>query len=122
MYDVSDKYRRLGSYYSLLPLKKNRNLFSDTAQKELVSFDPSAYLAELQLNIPEEPSDLNKMLYWEIKTYLPDHNLNYTDKISMMAGIEARVPFLDKELVQFSTRIPPHLKMKGDTTKYLLQN
>jgi asparagine synthase (glutamine-hydrolysing) len=61
------------------------------------------------------------MLYWEMKYFLPDHNLNYTDKMSMANGVEVRVPYLDKELVEFSTTIPPELKMKGTTTKYLLR-
>lgn len=121
MNDITHKENRLVSYYSLLPLKRNRNLFSDALQKEISSFDPSSYLKELLHHIPDEHSDLNHMLYREMKTYLPDHNLNYTDKIGMMAGVEIRVPFLDKELVQFSTRIPVSLKMKGTTTKYLLR-
>jgi asparagine synthase (glutamine-hydrolysing) len=41
--------------------------------------------------------------------------------MSMAHGVEVRVPFLDKELVEFSTTIPPELKMKGTTTKYLLK-
>ena len=39
----------------------------------------------------------------------------------MAHGVEIRVPYLDKELVEFSTTIPPHLKMKGLTTKYILK-
>ena len=61
------------------------------------------------------------MLYWEMKYFLTDHNLNYTDKLSMAVGVEVRVPFLDKELVEFSTKLPPELKLKGKTTKYLLK-
>ena len=56
-----------------------------------------------------------------MKYFLADHNLNYTDKMSMAHGVEVRVPYLDKELVEFSTTIPPSLKMKGLTTKYLLK-
>jgi asparagine synthase (glutamine-hydrolysing) len=61
------------------------------------------------------------MLNWEQKTFLVDHNLNYTDKMGMAVGVEARVPFLDMELVEFSLTIPPELKMKGNETKYLLK-
>lgn len=121
MTDIAHKNSRLLSYYSLLPLKKIQSLFSDNFKKEILHYDPSAFMKELLYTIPDESSDLNRMLFWEIKTYLPDHNLNYTDKISMMSGVEVRVPFLDRELVQFSTRIPPSLKMKGATTKYLLR-
>ena len=61
------------------------------------------------------------MLFWEINTFLTDHNLNYTDKLSMAVGVEVRVPFLDTELVQFSTKIPPQYKLMGNETKYLLK-
>ena len=61
------------------------------------------------------------MLYWDLKFFLTDHNLNYTDKMSMAHAVEVRVPYLDKDLVEFSCRIPPELKMKGTTTKYLLK-
>jgi asparagine synthase (glutamine-hydrolysing) len=61
------------------------------------------------------------MLYWEIKSFLVDHNLNYTDKMGMAVGVEARVPFLDTELVDFSFSIPPNLKMKNGVTKYILK-
>ena len=40
------------------------------------------------------------MLFWEINTFLTDHNLNYTDD-QVALGVEVRVPFLDKDLVSF---------------------
>ena len=64
---------------------------------------------------------LNKMLYWEKKSFLVDHNLNYTDKMSMARSIETRVPFLDVELVNYAAGIDPELKLKGTTTKYILK-
>ena len=79
------------------------------------------YFKDLNKYIPFENSDINKMLFWEINTFLNDHNLNYTDKLSMAVGVEVRVPFLDTELVEFSTKIPPKFKLKGKETKYLLK-
>ena len=61
------------------------------------------------------------MLYWEMKTFMVDHNLNYTDKLGMAAGVESRVPYLDMDLIDFSTKIPPELKMKNGETKYILK-
>lgn len=116
-----DKTSRLKAYYSWLEPEKTQELFSPTIKSQIKLFDPSSYFDNLLDNIPNEKSDLNKMLYWEMRTFLVDHNLNYTDKMSMATGVEVRVPFLDKELVEFSTMIPPHLKMKGTTTKYLLK-
>jgi asparagine synthase (glutamine-hydrolysing) len=56
-----------------------------------------------------------------MKTFLVDHNLNYTDKMSMAEGVEVRVPFLDVELVDFACKINPSLKMRGNETKYILK-
>ena len=61
------------------------------------------------------------MLFWDIKYFLADHNLNYSDKLSMSQGVEVRVPYLDKDLVEFSTRLPVNYKMKGSLTKYILR-
>jgi asparagine synthase (glutamine-hydrolysing) len=43
------------------------------------------------------------------------------DKLSMASAIEARVPYLDHELVEFVLRLPPALKIRRGTTKYLLR-
>ena len=113
---------RRANYFSWLPILEIRKLFSVKTQKLINNFNPNQYLIDnLNQNIPNEKSQLNQMLYWELKYFLTDHNLNYTDKMSMATGIEVRVPFLDLELVEFSTKIPPNLKMKGKTTKYLLK-
>lgn len=108
-------------FFSWIPLKTNKNLFSSDIAGVIQSYNPDEYFTDILHNIPEEKSNLNKLLYLEMKGFLPDHNLNYTDKMSMAASVEARVPYLDIELVNFSTTIPPNLKMKGTTTKYLLK-
>lgn len=79
------------------------------------------YLKDSLANIPDEHEDLNRMLYWDLKYFLADHNLNYTDKMGMAAGVEIRVPFLDLELVDFACHLPVDMKMRGWTTKYLLR-
>ena len=78
-------------------------------------------MQNLLRQIPAATADLDKMLFLEMETFLPDHNLNYTDKMSMAASVEARVPYLDPDLVNFAARLPVHYKMKGNTTKYLLR-
>ena len=113
--------QRMAGYFGWLPLDTNKNLFNDRVRALIGDYDPSRILIDYLKNIPDEKSLLNQMLYWDMKFFLTDHNLNYTDKLSMATGVEVRVPFLDLELVEFSTLIPPHLKLKGTTTKYLLK-
>ncbi len=64
---------------------------------------------------------LNRLLYIDLKTFLPCLNLAYTDKMSMAASTEVRVPLLDDELVALSGRIPPRLKLRGGTRKYVFK-
>jgi asparagine synthase (glutamine-hydrolysing) len=118
--DKTSLERRIG-YFSWLPLSTNKSLFSETFQQLIGDHNPLDFLKCLLTNIPNEKNSLNQMLYWEMKSFLVDHNLNYTDKMSMTVGVEARVPYLDVELVNFATTIPPELKMKGKETKYILK-
>lgn len=112
---------RLTGYYSWLPLDTIKSLFQPHIQKLLVDYYPSDILTQALSNIPNEKEILNHLLYWDLKFFLTDHNLNYTDKMSMAHGVEVRVPFLDKELLEFSTTLPVSLKLKGNTTKYILK-
>lgn len=116
LYSEKDKETQFASMYAWLDKNKVKKIF-----REKIEFQPQEFLINSLSNIPNESSLLNKLLFWDMKYFLTDHNLNYTDKMSMVYGIEVRVPFLDLELVEFSTSIPPELKMKGMETKYLLK-
>jgi asparagine synthase (glutamine-hydrolysing) len=64
---------------------------------------------------------LHRMLYVDTKLWLPDDLLARGDKTSMAASLEARVPLLDHKLVEFAASLPPHMKVRGLTRKYLLK-
>lgn len=68
-----------------------------------------------------DASMLEKMQLLDMKFFLPDHNLAYTDKMSMAESVEVRVPFLDKELTEFAWSVPEKWRMRGTTTKFLLR-
>jgi len=69
----------------------------------------------------ESTSDIDRMLALEQRFFLSDHNLIYTDKMSMAAGVEVRVPFLDLELVNFAASIPVEYKIRGNKSKWILR-
>jgi asparagine synthase (glutamine-hydrolysing) len=64
---------------------------------------------------------LSSLQYLDIKSYLPNDILMKVDRMSMAHSIEAREPLLDHRLVEFAATIPPELKMKGATTKYIFK-
>jgi asparagine synthase (glutamine-hydrolysing) len=114
------RLERLTSYYRWTELDNLRAFFQPEFLGE-EEFDPTSILLDSMSSIAEEPSDLNLLLFWDLKFFLTDHNLNYTDKMSMAVGVETRVPFLDHELVDFACHLPVNMKMRGWTTKYLLR-
>jgi asparagine synthase (glutamine-hydrolysing) len=63
---------------------------------------------------------LQRLLYTDIKTYLVEL-LMKQDNMSMAASIESRVPFLDHVLVEFATRIPEEVQLKGLAGKQILK-
>lgn len=111
-----NKEDRMIRYFDWIEPKLLNGLFNDD-----LAFDHHLFFKDLKKRLPKNTSDLNTMLNWELKSFLVDHNLNYTDKLSMAVGLEVRVPFLDKELVEFSTKIPLSMKMKNNETKYILK-
>ncbi len=112
---------RMAKYFGWISQHEIVELFNDDLKESIRKDAPHQLLMRTLQDIPQEKSDLNKMLYLEMKYFLADHNLNYTDKMSMAHGVEVRVPFLDLDLVNFSTTIPPQFKMKGNETKYILK-
>jgi asparagine synthase (glutamine-hydrolysing) len=64
---------------------------------------------------------LTRMIYLEFKLRLPELLLMRVDKISMSTSVEARVPFLDHKLVEFTMGVPMGLKVKGGVPKHILK-
>jgi len=65
---------------------------------------------------------LERLLMMQYANWLPDNILMRQDKMSMAHGLEARVPFLDHQLVEFMETVPRHLKLTLRKNKVLLRN
>jgi asparagine synthase (glutamine-hydrolysing) len=64
---------------------------------------------------------LEKMLYVDTKTWLPDDLLIKADRMTMANSVELRVPFLDHKVLEFAARLPRNQKVRGWQMKYLLK-
>lgn len=71
--------------------------------------------------MPAGASDLDRLLHLDCRYFLADHNLNYTDRMSMAHGVEARVPLLDLDLVAYAAGLPDKLKQRGKVGKWIFK-
>ena len=96
--------------------------FSRAEQESLLHAPAEAIYGNWLSRWNERAGDalLPRMLYADQKTYLVEL-LMKQDQMSMASSIESRVPFLDHHLVEFATRIPAHLKIRGGQQKYVLK-
>ncbi|MBU3889578.1 asparagine synthase (glutamine-hydrolyzing) [Methylosinus sporium] len=88
--------------------------------RDAIDAAPSKWLEQALMRTVDWPL-VERMLDLELHGFLPDHNLNYTDKASMAHGVEVRVPFLDPRLVEYARRIPWRLKIRGLSEKWALK-
>ena len=108
---------RIASYFQWLD-----NAWVDrllTPELRAASLRPEPLVASLA-ELPDSVPRLNRMLYLECRHFLTDHNLNYTDKMSMAAGVEVRVPLLDPDLVRLAFSLSLNQKQRGRQGKWVL--
>ena len=115
--DFEDRYLGYGTYFTN---DMKRRLYSDEWRARTSEYDPYAahrgYFAQVAGAAP-----LNQLLYVDLKTFLPCLNLITTDKTSMAANLEVRVPFLNREMIEMAAHMPPRLKLRGLKRKYVLK-
>ncbi len=115
-----DEATRVSNWFPLCNTQLKAALLSDEVQRVVAPGMTEAWFAQL-LAQTSATAPLDRMLYVDTKHWLPDDLLARGDKMSMAASLEARVPLLDHELAAFAATLPPHLKVRGLTRKYLLK-
>ena len=95
-------------------------LYSDDLQQEIGHRNSSLAITE-PFNTAEADDLLDRMLYTDFVTRLPEHSLMLTDRMTMAHGLEARSPFLDHELVEFLAKVPANIKVQNNQPKHLMR-
>lgn len=108
------------SYVSSFNLKQKKEIYSNEFNNK-IKLENSKLIFDNYFFQDQNLDVLNKILFADLKMYLPDDLLTLTDRMSMAHSLEIRVPFIDHELVEFMATVPPELKIKGVTKKYLLK-
>ncbi|MGH9940514.1 MAG: asparagine synthase (glutamine-hydrolyzing), partial [Blastocatellia bacterium] len=105
--------------FAVFSRPRQTELLSPAAKERIGELDPYVGAREL-IAETDAKTLLNRLLYADTKIYLHEL-LMKQDQMSMAASLESRVPFLDWKLVEFTTRMPESLKLRGWTTKYVLR-
>ncbi|QHM19517.1 Asparagine synthetase (glutamine-hydrolyzing) 1 [Bacillus subtilis] len=103
----------------------NAKIFEESVKKQLLKhYNPNLSYRDVTKTYFTESSsysDINKMQYVDIHTWMRGDILLKADKMTMANSLELRVPFLDKVVFNVASKIPDELKTKNGTTKYLLR-
>lgn len=98
-----------------------RKKLYDSALAEKVSkFDAKAFRQNI-INEYDGKDSMEALLYGQFRSLLPDMFFTKVDRASMAVSLETRAPFVSKEMVEFSAKIPFSYKLKGFETKYILK-
>lgn len=133
---LTEKRAKLHKFFSALSVSKEEryfrylakysedqkgSLYSGYLRTRTASFDSRNELISYYLACGDKDI-LNRWLYVDMKTSLPDEMLTKVDRMTMAFGLEARVPFLDHALVEYLCSLPSAFKLKNFTPKYILRN
>jgi asparagine synthase (glutamine-hydrolysing) len=118
--DDPDTLSRFVKIYSFFTSEMKERLFLPCVRERVSANGVEARQALEWLYRDVDGLDpLTQILYMDTRSNLPDDLLMVGDKTSMANSVEARVPFLDYRLVEFAESLPPRLRLRRLTAKYL---
>jgi len=116
--DVKDRLRRYQQVLSLLPGNEIDELFQN-GMLERGAGDKILECWRDLVPLMSETDELGGFQFLEMRSTLPDELLMFGDKLSMAHGLEVRVPYLDKEIVEYVERLPASFKVRSGSQKWL---
>jgi asparagine synthase (glutamine-hydrolysing) len=116
--DVPQRTRRYQQVLSLLPGDEVNSLFQDG----MLAPDAGNKILESWKDLVpliSQTDELGGFQFLELRSTLPDELLMFGDKLSMAHGLEVRVPYIDKEIVEYVERLPACFKVRNGSQKWL---
>lgn len=111
-------------YFNSISLIKSDSdfdqLYTDSFRASVDYAEPYRIYADTVSNVDYD-DDVNKILYFDTKHLLPGNNLVKPDKMAMANSLETRSPLLDYRLFEFMQSLPGNIKLRENTTKYILK-
>ena len=109
-----------GMSYSAVGTDRRRTLLA-AGLRDAMPADGIAEGLRTSLDRTRGHHPVERFLDLELNGFMPDHNLNYTDKMAMQAGVEVRVPLIDHRLVAHAMQLPLSAKISLRETKRILR-
>ncbi len=116
----TDQARNYAEQIKIFNAIEKEHIYTEDFNKRIGEMDPLDFLLR-QFEESGTEDFLEQLLYVDINSYLPEDLLVKTDIATMANSLEARIPFLDHKFMELVTEIPPHLKLKGFRTKFILK-
>lgn len=115
---IDERSRRYQQVFSILP----GDIVDGMFRRDLLPAGAGDRIGEFWNELEDEMSgtdELGAFQILELRSSLPDELLMYADKLSMAHGLEVRVPFLDREIVEYAERLPASFKVRYGQRKWL---
>ena len=108
------------AYGAFMEHEKN-SLLTPLAREMLAPFRTTDFLKTIYQRSDATADELNRMLYLDVNTLLPNEILYFNDMLSMAHSMEVRTPFLDYRMAELACSIPGSLKIRDGKLKYILR-
>jgi asparagine synthase (glutamine-hydrolysing) len=115
---IKGRMRKYQHVLSILPSDQVDGLFQDGVLEPNTG-DAILDEWETMTDLMSETDELGGLQFLEVRSTLPDELLMYADKLSMAHGLELRVPYVDKEIVEYVERLPAKMKVRNGSRKWL---
>jgi asparagine synthase (glutamine-hydrolysing) len=116
--NIDDRMRRYQNVFSIMPGDVVDGLF----QPGLLPARAGDSIVDLWADLEQQMSETDELggfQVLEVRSSLPDELLMYADKLSMAHSLEVRVPYLDKEVIEYAQRLPAAFKVRLGQRKWL---
>lgn len=95
-------------------------LFSENSKSKIKDYSSSEKILKF-FDADNAEHVVDKMLYTDLMTRIPDHLLTIGDRMTMAHSLESRAPLIDYKVVEFAASIPANMKLKGNQLKHILR-
>lgn len=117
--DPGERYAE-ATFFSRFNHDGKRSLFSDSLWQQVGHLNSAEVIGRPYREAPAH-NKIDRMLYADYMTRLPEHSLMLTDRMTMAHSLELRSPLVDHELVEYLASFPSRMKINGRQLKYVLR-